>query len=165
LFRRILIANRGEIAGRILRACELLGIESVVVYSDADRDAPWLERATQTLCIGPGRAADSYLNASAILQAAEQTDCQAVHPGYGFLAENAVFSARCAQSGLTFIGPGAGAIGRMGNKPSAKRTMAEHGLPIIPGSSGNLADAVQARRAAESIGFPVLIKAAAGGGG
>ena len=101
MFRRILVANRGEIAARIQRACEALGIETVVVHSDADRGAPWLESATQTVCVGPGRPADSYLNASAVLQAAEQTDCQALHPGYGFLAESGVFAARCEQQGLT----------------------------------------------------------------
>jgi acetyl-CoA carboxylase biotin carboxylase subunit len=165
LFRRILVANRGEIAARILRACAALGIETVVVYSDADRGAPWLEQATATVCLGPGRPADSYLCASAVLQAAEQTDCQALHPGYGFLSENAVFAARCAQQGLTFIGPGAAAIRRMGDKAAAKRTMAEHGLPTIPGSDGILEDAEHARRVADEVGYPVIVKASAGGGG
>ena len=165
MFRRILIANRGEIAARVLRACESLGIESVVVYSEADREAPWLERATETVCVGPSRASDSYLDGTAILQAAEQTDCQALHPGYGFLSENGVFAARCAQQGLTFIGPGGAAIRRMGDKATAKKTLAAHGLPMIPGSDGTLADAAAAREVAEHVGFPVLLKASAGGGG
>ena len=165
MFRRVLIANRGEIADRILRACASLGIESVVAHSDADRDAPWLEAATDTVCVGPGRAGESYLDASAILQAAAQTDCQAVHPGYGFLSENALFAARCEQQGLTFIGPKAGAIGRMGDKAAAKRTMAEHGLPVIPGSPGVLAGTDEARAEAARVGYPILLKASAGGGG
>jgi acetyl-CoA carboxylase biotin carboxylase subunit len=165
VFRRILVANRGEIAARIVRACDALGIETVVVHSDADRDAPWLEQATATVCLGPGRPRDSYLLASAVLQAAEQTDCQALHPGYGFLAENGVFAARCEQLGLAFIGPGSAAIRCMGDKAVAKKTMAAHGLPIIPGSDGVLEDVEQARRVATRVGYPVLLKATAGGGG
>ncbi|NIM01335.1 MAG: acetyl-CoA carboxylase biotin carboxylase subunit [Acidobacteria bacterium] len=165
MFRRILVANRGEIAARILRACEALGIESVVVHSDADRGAPWLGSATKTVCLGPGRPSDSYLNASAVLQAAEQTECQALHPGYGFLAESGVFAARCEQQGLTFIGPGAAAIRKMGDKASAKRTMADHGLDTIPGSAGILDDVAEARGIADDVGYPVFLKATAGGGG
>ena len=165
MFRRILVANRGEIAARILRTCDALGIETVVVHSDADRGAPWLEQACATVCLGPGRPSESYLRASAVLQAAEQTDCQALHPGYGFLAENGVFAARCEQQGLTFIGPGAAAIRRMGDKARAKRTMAEHGLPTIPGSAGILEDVEHARRVAADVGYPVFLKATAGGGG
>ncbi len=165
MFRRILVANRGEIAARILRACEALGVESVVVHSDADRGAPWLEAATKTVCLGPGRPADSYLNAAAVLQAAEQTDCQALHPGYGFLAESGVFAARCEQQGLTFIGPGAAAIRKMGDKSAAKSTMAAHGLVTIPGSAGILEDVEQARHVAAEVGYPVFLKATAGGGG
>jgi acetyl-CoA carboxylase biotin carboxylase subunit len=165
LFRRILVANRGEIAARILRTCDALDIETVVVHSDADRDAPWLEQATETVCLGPGRPRESYLRASAVLQAAEQTDCQALHPGYGFLAENGAFAARCEQLGLTFIGPGAAAIRRMGDKSVAKKTMAAHGLQTIPGSAGILDDVSHARRVAAEVGYPVLLKATAGGGG
>jgi len=165
LFRRILVANRGEIASRILRACELLDIETVVVHSEADRDAPWLEQAAATVCLGPGRPQDSYLRASAVLQAAEQTDCQALHPGYGFLAESGAFAARCEQQGLTFIGPGAAAIRRMGDKAVAKKTMAAHGLQTIPGSDGLLEDAAHAGRVADGVGYPILLKATAGGGG
>jgi len=165
LFRRILVANRGEIAARILRACERLEIETVVAHSDADRGAPWLEQATATVCLGPGRPSESYLCASAVLQAADQTDCQALHPGYGFLAENAAFAARCEQQGLTFIGPGAAAIRRMGDKSAAKRTLAEHGLETIPGSAGILEDVEHARSVADDVGYPVFLKATAGGGG
>ena len=165
MFRRILIANRGEIALRIARACRELGVKTVTVYSEADRDAPWLDESDERVCVGPARADASYLNADAILQAAEQHDCQAIHPGYGFLAENAVFAARCEQQGITFIGPGALSIGRMGDKVEAKRSMAAAGLPTIPGSDGALGSADEAVRLAERIGYPVLLKASAGGGG
>ncbi|HEX6852597.1 MAG TPA: acetyl-CoA carboxylase biotin carboxylase subunit [Candidatus Polarisedimenticolaceae bacterium] len=165
MFRRILVANRGEIALRVLRTCRSMGIESVAVFSEADRDAPWLEAADRTVCIGPARADRSYLDADAVLQAAEQTECRAVHPGYGFLSENARFAARCEQHGITFIGPGPGAIRRMGDKMEAKRTMAAAGVPTIPGSPGALADVEAAARLAGEIGYPVLLKASAGGGG
>ena len=165
MFRRILIANRGEIALRIIRACADLRVEAVAAFSEADRGAPWFSRAERTVCIGPARAEESYLNADAVLQAAEQTECQAIHPGYGFLAENALFAARCEQQGITFIGPGAAAIGRMGDKAEAKRTMAAAGLPTIPGSHDLLADVRDALRGAAAIGYPVLLKATAGGGG
>ena len=165
MFRRILIANRGEIALRVIRACEALGVETVAVFSEADRGAPWLRRAGRAVCIGPARAEESYLNADAILQAAEQTECQAIHPGYGFLAENALFAARCEQQGVTFIGPGPDAIRRMGDKAEAKHTMATAGLPTIPGSEGTLAGVREALVQAAAIGYPVLLKATAGGGG
>jgi acetyl-CoA carboxylase biotin carboxylase subunit len=165
MFRRILVANRGEIALRVLRTCRSMGIETVAVFSEADRGAPWLERADLTVCIGPARADRSYLDADAVLQAAEQTECRAVHPGYGFLSENARFAARCEQHGITFIGPGPGAIRRMGDKMEAKRTMASAGVPTIPGSLDALADVGQAARLAAEIGYPVLLKASAGGGG
>jgi len=165
VFGRLLIANRGEIAARILRACKTLGLESVLIYSKADRNAPWLDEADTTICVGPAAASASYLNQDAILQAAEQTDCHALHPGYGFLAENARFAARCEQQGLTFVGPTAGAIRRMGDKVSARQAMAQAGLPTIPGSDGTVADAQEASRVAQRIGFPLLFKARAGGGG
>jgi acetyl-CoA carboxylase biotin carboxylase subunit len=165
MFRRILVANRGEIAQRVLRTCRSMGIESVAVFSEADRDAPWLAAADRTVCIGPARADRSYLDADAVLQAAEQTECRAVHPGYGFLSENARFAARCEQHGITFIGPGPGAIRRMGDKMEAKRTMAAAGVPTIPGSLAALADVEEAARLAGQIGYPVLLKASAGGGG
>ena len=165
VFRRLLIANRGEIALRVIRACGELGIETVVVHSEADRGAPWLKSADATVCVGPARAEASYLNADAILQAALQTDCQALHPGYGFLAENAIFAARCQGQGITFVGPGPGAIRRMGNKAEAKRTMARAGLPTIPGSDGPVADVAEARGVAAGCGYPILLKASSGGGG
>ncbi len=165
MFRSVLIANRGEIALRIIRACRELGVRSVVAHSDADRGAPWLEHAHAAICIGPARAEDSYLDADAVLQAAEQCECQAVHPGYGFLAENALFAARCEQQGVTFIGPTASAIRQMGDKAQAKATMKRAGLQTIPGSTARLIDASDARRLAEQIGYPVLLKASAGGGG
>ncbi len=165
MFRRILVANRGEIALRVIRAAKGLGIETVAVFSEADRGAPWLEAADETVCIGPARADRSYLDASAILQAAEQTACQAIHPGYGFLAENAVFAARAEQQGITFIGPGPSAMRRMGDKVEAKRTLAAAGVPTIPGSADVLPDVDAARIEAGRIGYPVLLKAAAGGGG
>ena len=165
MFRTVMIANRGEIALRIIRACHGLGVRTVVAHSEADRDAPWLDEADLGVCVGGARADRSYLNADAILQAAEQTDCQAIHPGYGFLAENALFAARCEQQGITFIGPTARSIRLMGDKASAKRTMAEAGLPTIPGSDGALSGLDDAREIARQVGFPVLLKASAGGGG
>ncbi len=146
MFRKVLVANRGEIALRIIRGCKELGIEAVAVCSEADRNGPWLEEAVETVCIGPARAADSYLYAGAILQAADQTGCQAIHPGYGFLAENPRFAARCEQQGLTFIGPSASAIRRMGDKAEAKATIARAGLPTIPGSTGILASVEEGLR-------------------
>jgi len=165
VFRRLLVANRGEIALRIIRACRTAGIEPVAVFSEADRGAPWLTEAEETICIGPARASESYLAAASILQAAEQTGCQALHPGYGFLAENPVFAACCEQQGLTFVGPGAGAIRRMGDKVESKRTFAAAGLPTIPGSPGVLESAEEGKRLAAEIGYPVILKATAGGGG
>ena len=128
MFRRVLVANRGEIARRIARTCRELGVETVIVHSEADRGAPWLEDADHVVCIGPPRPSDSYLNQDAILQAAEQTACSAIHPGYGFLAENAVFAARCEQQGLSFVGPSPSAIRRMGNKAEAREVMRTAGL-------------------------------------
>jgi acetyl-CoA carboxylase biotin carboxylase subunit len=165
VFRRILIANRGEIAARVIRTCRSLGIETVAVHSEADRGSPHLREATKTICIGPARGADSYLRVEAILQAALQTDCQAVHPGYGFLSENALFAKRCLLQKLTFIGPPPGAITLMGDKVAAKQTLARLGLPTIPGSGGKVADAAEAARIAAGTGYPVLLKAASGGGG
>ncbi len=165
MFQRVLIANRGEIAARVMRACKELGLASVAVHSEADAGAPWLSAATRTVCIGPGVAARSYLNADAILQAAEQTEAGAIHPGYGFLSENAVFAARCAQHGIAFVGPSPSAIRRMGDKLGAKRTMAAASVPVIPGSLTPLASAAHATELASAVGYPVLLKATAGGGG
>jgi acetyl-CoA carboxylase biotin carboxylase subunit len=165
VFQRVLIANRGEIAARVMRACHELGLETVAVHSEADAHAPWLTGATKTVCLGPAPAARSYLDADAILQAAEQTEAGAIHPGYGFLSENAPFAARCAQHGIAFVGPGPDAIRRMGDKLAAKRTMAAGGVPVIPGSLERLASAAHAAELAHEVGYPVLLKATAGGGG
>ncbi|UCD76684.1 MAG: acetyl-CoA carboxylase biotin carboxylase subunit [Phycisphaerales bacterium] len=165
MFERILIANRGEIALRVIRASREMGVGSVAVYSEADTDSPHLEEADERVCIGPAKSAESYLNMEAIIQAAEQTDCCAVHPGYGFLAENALFAELCEQAKMTFIGPPAGATRAMGDKASARETMRQAGLPVIPGSRGTLPDSEAGLKLAEEIGFPVLLKATAGGGG
>ena len=165
MFQRVLIANRGEIAARVIRACRELGLATVAVHSEADANAPWLAGAGRTVCLGPGAAARSYLDADAILQAAEQTEAGAIHPGYGFLSENAVFAARCAQHGIAFVGPGPQAIARMGDKIGAKRTMAGAGVPTIPGSLDPLTSAAHAAELAGQVGYPVLLKATAGGGG
>jgi acetyl-CoA carboxylase biotin carboxylase subunit len=165
VFRRLLVANRGEIALRVLRAARSLGMETVAVHSEADREAPWLEHADRSVCIGPARSGDSYLDARKVLQAAEQTECQAIHPGYGFLSENGAFAAACEQQGITFVGPGPGVIRRMGDKAAAKRGAAEAGLPTIPGSVGLVESADRAAEVAREIGYPVLLKARSGGGG
>ncbi len=165
MFRRILIANRGEIARRIIRACDALGIESVAVHSEADRDAPFVREATTSVCVGPSRASESYLDMEALLQAAAQTEAQAIHPGYGFLAENAHFAQMVMQQRLAWIGPPAGVIAVMGNKSAAKEAAEAAGLPLVPGSDGLLATLDEALAVAETIGYPVLLKADAGGGG
>jgi acetyl-CoA carboxylase, biotin carboxylase subunit len=165
MFKRILIANRGEIALRVIRACRAMGIESVAVYSEADADSPHLAQADRTVCIGGAKSAESYLNMTAILQAAEQTEAKAIHPGYGFLSENALFAELVQQLKFAWIGPPPQAIRLMGDKATARRTMKAAGLPVIPGSEGVIADLEEARRLARQIGFPVLLKATAGGGG
>jgi acetyl-CoA carboxylase biotin carboxylase subunit len=165
MFRSVLIANRGEIALRVIRACKELGIRTVAVHSEADTTSPHLEYADETVCIGGSRSAESYLNMEALIQAAVQTDCQALHPGYGFLAENALFSALCAQSKITFIGPPPGAVRLFGDKARARETMKSAGLDPIPGTEGTVDTLEAAKAAAEEIGYPVLLKASAGGGG
>ncbi len=165
MFRRILIANRGEIARRVIRACDALGIESVAVHSTADADAPYVREATTSVCIGPPRASQSYLLPEAILQAAVQTEAQAIHPGYGFLAENALFAQMVQQERLAWIGPPPGVIRLMGEKSPAKEAMKAVGLPMVPGSDGLLDSLDEALAVAETIGYPVLLKADAGGGG
>jgi acetyl-CoA carboxylase biotin carboxylase subunit len=162
---KVLIANRGEIALRVVRACRELGIRTVAVYSEADRDSLHVRFADEDVCIGPAQARDSYLNIPRLIAAAEVTGADAIHPGYGFLAENAEFAEICEQSGITFIGPTAEQIRLMGDKAIARRTMQAVGVPTVPGSEGAVADVDDALRAADAIGFPVLIKAAAGGGG
>ena len=165
MFRKILIANRGEIALRILRACRALGIEAVVVYSEADRESLPVQLADEAICIGPADARRSYLSAPAVMSAALVTDCDAVHPGYGFLSEDEGFAEVVAAHGLTFIGPPAGVLERFASKEATRRLLAAHGLPTIPGSDGMLRDDLHALGEAERIGYPVLIKPSAGGGG
>ena len=166
MFKKILVANRGEIALRIQRACRELGVKAVMVYSEADRDAKYVKLAEEAVCIGPASSALSYLNMPAIISAAEVTDAEAIHPGYGFLSENADFAERVEKSGFQFIGPSPESIRTMGDKVSAKQTMIKAGVPCVPGSEGELPeDALQIRRIARAVGYPVIIKAAGGGGG
>ncbi len=164
MFRKVLIANRGEIALRVIRACKELGIRTVAVYSEADRESLHVRFADEDVCIGPPSARESYLNIPRIIAAAEITGADAIHPGYGFLAENAEFSEICERSELTFIGPTPQQIRMMGDKATARRTMRDVGVPIVPGTDA-IADVDEALAKADEIGFPVLIKAAAGGGG
>ncbi len=166
MFKKILIANRGEIALRIQRACRELGVKSVVVYSEADREAKYVKLADEAVCIGPAPSAQSYLNMPAIIATAEVTDAEAIHPGYGFLSENADFADRVEQSGFKFIGPTGASIRIMGDKVSAKQAMIKAGVPCVPGSEGALPDdAASIRAIAKKVGYPVIIKAAGGGGG
>jgi acetyl-CoA carboxylase biotin carboxylase subunit len=166
MFEKIVIANRGEIALRIQRACRMLGIRTVALHSQADSDAKYVRLADESVCIGPARASESYLNIPAVISAAEVTDAQAIHPGYGFLSENADFAERVERSGFVFIGPRPETIRLMGDKISAIRAMQKAGIPCVPGSDGPLPeDDAAVKRIAERIGYPVLIKAAGGGGG
>ncbi|RAP76484.1 acetyl-CoA carboxylase biotin carboxylase subunit [Paenibacillus montanisoli] len=164
-FNKILIANRGEIAVRIIRACRELGIQTVAVYSEADRESLHVRLADEAYCIGPVASKDSYLNLTNIMSVATLTDCDAIHPGYGFLAENADFADICESCNVTFIGPSPTAISKMGDKAVAKQTMKQADVPIIPGSDGLIDDLDEAVRVAREIGYPVIIKATAGGGG
>jgi len=165
MFEKILIANRGEIAVRILCACKDLGIRTVAIYSEADRHSLHTRFADEAICVGPAKSARSYLDIHAVMSAAEITNCDAVHPGYGFLSENADFAEVCETSGLKFIGPRADVIRRMGLKQIARAAMEENGVPILPGSAGILKSPEEAVEIAERIGYPVMLKASAGGGG
>jgi acetyl-CoA carboxylase biotin carboxylase subunit len=165
LFKKILIANRGEIALRIIRTCKELGIKSVAVYSEADRDSLHVTFADEAVCIGPASSKESYLKISSIISAAHITGADAIHPGYGFLAENAYFSEICSESGIKFIGPSSDMIKAMGDKAFAKDTMKKNGVPVIPGSDGVVATPEEGVAIAKEIGFPVIIKPSAGGGG
>ena len=165
MFQKILIANRGEIAVRVMRTLKEMGIATVAVYSDADREALHVRMADEAICVGPAPSAESYLRIEKILAAAKKTGAQAIHPGYGFLSENAEFARACQTAGITFIGPSPHAIEVMGEKTRARQLMAEAGVPLVPGTPSAVEDPAEALRAAEAMGFPVLIKAAAGGGG
>jgi acetyl-CoA carboxylase, biotin carboxylase subunit len=165
LFKKILIANRGEIALRIIRACQEMDIKTVAVYSEADRESLHVRFADEAVCIGPPSSKESYLNIPRIIAAAEVTNADAIHPGYGFLAENASFAEICETSGITFVGPTSEMISAMGDKAFAKDTMKKAGIPVIPGSDGVIDNMNTARTLAEDIGYPVIIKASAGGGG
>jgi len=165
MFHKILIANRGEIAIRVIRACKELGIKTVAVYSTADAESLHVKLADESVCIGPAPSGLSYLNINAIISAAELTDAEAIHPGYGFLSENAKFAEICEQCGITFIGPSAESMRIMGDKISARQAVIEHGVPILPGTKENVKSVDEAVKVAKKIGFPVIIKATAGGGG
>jgi len=165
MFNKVLIANRGEIALRIIRACKELRIKTVAVYSDVDRESLHVAMADEAVCIGPAASKDSYLNVKSIIAAAEIANVDAIHPGYGFLAENAEFAAICEDCGFKFIGPSAEHINMMGNKSSAKEAMKKFGVPVVPGSEGAVKSVQHAKEIAETMGYPVMIKASAGGGG
>ncbi len=165
MFSRILIANRGEIALRIIRAAKSLGVETVCVYSEADAGAPWLDVADEAVCIGKGPSADSYLRMDRIISAAEMTDSEAIHPGYGFLAENAHFAEVCRDCNIEFIGPSPEAMERLGDKINCKRLAKEAGTPVFPGTDGEIEELDVAVEIAAEIGYPVIVKASAGGGG
>ena len=165
MFNKILIANRGEIALRIIRSCKELGIKTVAIHSEADADSLHVTFADEAVCIGPPPSKDSYLKIPSIISAAQVTGADAIHPGYGFLAENASFSEICAESNIKFIGPSPQMIRAMGDKAFAKETMRKNGVPVIPGSDGLIADINEGKKIAEGIGYPVIIKASAGGGG
>jgi acetyl-CoA carboxylase, biotin carboxylase subunit len=165
MFAKVLIANRGEIALRIIRACREMGIKTVCVYSEADRGGPWLQYADESYCIGPGPSAKSYLDISRVMAAAEVADVDAIHPGYGFLSENAHFAEVCQSSGIQFIGPSPEAIRLLGNKASARDLAIKTGVPLLPGTKELVADDKEAIEIANDIGYPVIVKAAAGGGG
>ena len=165
MFKKILIANRGEIAVRIIRACREMGIQTVAVYSEADRDCLHTLLADEAICIGPAPSSQSYLNMEQILAATVALNADAIHPGFGFLSENAKFAKLCAECNIAFIGPSAEIINRMGNKSEARRTMIEAGVPVVPGSKEPVHQAEEALEMAKAIGFPVMIKASSGGGG
>src|SRR6187399_1831840 len=165
MFKKILIANRGEIALRVIRTCKEMGIKTVAVYSTADKDSLHVKFADEAVCIGKPASMDSYLNIHHIMAAAEITNADAIHPGYGFLAENAKFSQICADHGIKFIGPTPEMINKMGDKITAKDTMIKAGVPVVPGGEGLLESIDEAKSLAKVVGYPVILKATAGGGG
>lgn len=165
MFEKILIANRGEIAVRIIRACKEMGIQTVAIYSEADREALHVELADEAVCVGPGRVTDSYLHQENIIEAAKGTGAEAIHPGFGFLSENSSFARRCQEEKLVFIGPNPEMIDAMGNKSEARALMIANKVPVVPGSEGPLKDKAEALQLAQAIGYPVILKASSGGGG
>ncbi|GEN52117.1 acetyl-CoA carboxylase biotin carboxylase subunit [Halobacillus faecis] len=165
MIKKVLIANRGEIAVRVIRACKEMGIETVAVYSEADKEALHVQMADEAYCVGPTLSKDSYLNYTNIMSVATLTETDAIHPGYGFLSENAEFAEMCEECNITFIGPSSYAIQKMGTKDVARETMREAGVPVVPGSAGIIKDEEDGLKVAEEIGYPVIIKATAGGGG
>src|ERR1700719_3598220 len=164
-FRTLLIANRGEIAVRVIRTARAMGLRTVAVYSEADRGAMHVAMADEAVLLGPARARDSYLNIERVIEAARQTGSEAVHPGYGFLSENAGFATACLDAGLVFVGPPAEMMTAMGSKSGSKALMEKAGVPLVPGYHGEAQDEATLAKAADRIGFPVLVKASAGGGG
>jgi acetyl/propionyl-CoA carboxylase alpha subunit len=165
MFKKILIANRGEIAVRVMKACREMGIESVAVYSIIDRDALHVRTADEAICIGEAPPTESYLNIDAIIKAAKETGAEAIHPGYGFLAENHLFAQRCEKEGIVFIGPNSRALKLVGDKVASREVTEKAGIPLIPGMKNKSTDVNECSAEAEKIGFPVLLKASAGGGG
>lgn len=165
MFRRLLIANRGEVAARIQRTCTRLGIHTVAVASAADADAAWLEEAGKVIQLGPAKSSESYLDMGALIEVALANHCSAIHPGWGFLSENAIFARRCEAAGLTFVGPSPHHMAQMGDKAVARDTMSALGMPVIPGGEGALSSVEEAKRLADEMGYPVLLKAVSGGGG
>src|SRR5438132_5641625 len=165
MYKRIMVANRGEIALRIIRACRELGIETVAIFSEADRGAAYLELADVAFCVGPAKGADSYRKIDRVISAAEIGNVQAIHPGYGFLSENAHFNEVCRSCKIDFIGPTPEAMARLGDKNAARKLAREANVPVMPGSNGLITDESEALRVAHEIGFPVLVKASAGGSG
>lgn len=159
MFSKVLIANRGEIAVRIIRACRELGVQTVAVYSEADKEALHTQLADEAICIGPAKAADSYLNVQSVLSAAIVTNAEAIHPGFGFLSENSQFAAMCEECNITFIGPKATTIDAMGNKINARELMQKANVPVIPGSTGVISSVEEALTIADNIGYPVMLKA------
>ncbi|MCX6314279.1 MAG: acetyl-CoA carboxylase biotin carboxylase subunit, partial [Sphingobacteriales bacterium] len=165
MFKKILIANRGEIALRVIRTCREMGIKTVAVYSTADKDSLHVKFADEAVCIGKPASIDSYLNVAHIMAAAEITNADAIHPGYGFLAENSKFAKICGEHGIKFIGPTPEMINSMGDKVTAKETMIKAGVPVVPGVDGLLENVAHAKKAAKEVGYPIILKATAGGGG
>ncbi len=165
MINKLLVANRGEIAARIIRTCKENDIKTVAIYSEADARSLFVKMADESYLIGPPRVSESYLNTDKVLEIAKQTKVDAVHPGYGFLSENGSFADKCEQAGITFIGPSSNVIEQMGDKISARKLMEKAGVPVIPGTKGEVSDAEAAIKEAEHIGYPIMVKASAGGGG